>query len=164
MALHTMICCSTKAHLHDIESREIETHYMSYYRKWVPQENYYYAVQNTDFEINDKRRDGSFTRYSGLDDMLEDLHYYMQFIKFGMGRCTWDTAQEIRTGHLERDEGVDLVTNYDSEPPKQFFNEILKYLNLSQDEFWETVNMFRPKHLWTQDTSTGVFSLKNKLV
>ena len=150
--------------LHDIELKEIETHYMSYYRKWIPQENYYYAVKNTDFEINDRRRDGSFTRYSGLDDMLEDLHYYMQFIKFGMGRCTWDTAQEIRTGHLERDEGVDLVSKYDSEPPMQFFNEILNYLQINQDEFWEIINMFRPKHLWNLDRNTGNFSLKNNLV
>ena len=50
-------------------------------------------------------KDGSFTRYSGLDDMLEDLHYYMQFIKLG-----WDVVLGIQHRRyvldLERDEGL----------------------------------------------------------
>ena len=31
-----------------------------------------------------------------IDDKMEDLHYYMQVIKFGMGRATWDAAQEMK--------------------------------------------------------------------
>ena len=37
---------------------------------------------------------------------MEDLHYFMQYIKFGMGRATWDAAQEIRTNIITRDEGI----------------------------------------------------------
>ena len=33
--------------LQEVEERGLEVHYMSYYRKWVPQENYYYAMKNT---------------------------------------------------------------------------------------------------------------------
>ena len=36
--------------LQELEEAAIEVHYMSYYRKWVPQENYYYAVEKTGFE------------------------------------------------------------------------------------------------------------------
>ena len=85
---------------------------MSYYRKWVPQENYYYAVNNTGFTPNEKRKDGTFAKYAGIDDVMEDLHFYMQVIKFGMGRCTWDAAQEVRTGKLEREEAIALVNKY----------------------------------------------------
>ena len=39
---------------------------MSFYKSnWIPQENYYYAVENTNFEPNPERRDGS------LENMLE---------------------------------------------------------------------------------------------
>ena len=132
----------------DIEKYGIEVHYMSYYKKWIPQDNYYYAVEHTGFQPNPTRRDGSFSRYAGIDDVLEDLHYYMQVIKFGMGRATWDTAQEVRTGKLEREEAVTLVRTYDQEPPTRYRDEILRYLNLSIDEFDDCLDQFRSQHLW----------------
>ena len=134
--------------LDDVTKAGIEVHYMSYYRKWVPQENYYYAVKNTGFEPNDRRKDGSFAKYAGIDDVLEDLHYYMQLIKFGMGRCTWDAAQEIRTGKLEREEAVALVNRYGLEEPSQLMPEILSYLDLTIEDFRSIVDRFRSPHLW----------------
>lgn len=135
----------------EVKNAGIEVHYMSYYRKWVPQENYYYAVKNTGFVPNEKRKDGSFSKYAGIDDVLEDLHFYMQLIKFGMGRCTWDAAQEVRTGKLEREEAVALVNKYGSEEPYNLMDEILEYLNLTIDEFREIVDRFRTPHLWRKD-------------
>ena len=143
----------------DVNSDNLSVHYMSYYKKWVPQENYYYAVEHTDFQPNPKRRDGSFSRYAGIDDQMEDLHYYMQVIKFGMGRCTWDAAQEVRSGKLERDEAVMLVRKYDTEPPTEYFDQIIDYLQLTKHEFWEIIDSFRSPHLWDK-TSTG-WVLKN---
>lgn len=137
--------------LDKVKNENIEVHYMSYYRKWVPQENYYYAVRHTGFVPNEKRKDGSFSKYAGIDDILEDLHFYMQLIKFGMGRCTWDAAQEVRTGKLEREEAVALVNKYGTEEPKDLMSEILKYLNLSIDEFRDIVDRFRTPNLWYKD-------------
>ena len=142
-----------------IDSSEIEVHYMSYYRKWIPQENYYYAVEHTGFKPNEKRKDGTYSKYAGIDDVMEDLHYYMQLIKFGMGRCTWDAAQEVRTGKLERDEAIALVSKYDQEQPVEFFDEILRYLDISENKFWSIIDSFRTKHLWTRDNK-GIFSLR----
>ena len=142
-----------------VDSSGIEVHYMSYYRKWIPQENYYYAVEHTDFRPNEKRKDGTYSKYAGIDDVMEDLHFYMQLIKFGMGRCTWDSAQEVRTGKLERDEAIALVNKYDKEPPIEFFDEILNYLDMSEIKFWSIIDSFRTKHLWIKD-SGGVFSLR----
>ncbi|MDC0039561.1 N-acetyl sugar amidotransferase [Gammaproteobacteria bacterium] len=137
--------------LRDIEEHRVEVHYMSYYKKWTPQDNYYYAVEHTGFQPNPTRRDGSFSRYAGIDDVLEDLHYYMQVIKFGMGRATWDTAQEIRTGKLEREEAVTLVRTYDEEPPTRYKDEILQYLDLSIDAFDKCLDQFRSRHLWQKN-------------
>ena len=139
--------------LGEVEAKGIQVHYMSYYRKWVPQENYYYAVENTNFVPNSGRKSASFAKYAGLDDELEDLHFYMQLIKFGMGRCTWDAAQEVRTGKLERHEAVSLVRKFDREPPTENLDSLLEYLSLTEQEFWEIVDSYRPQHLWTKDTS-----------
>jgi hypothetical protein len=56
---------------------------------------------------------GAFT--NGLDDKLESFHYYMMMIKFGMGRATWDAAQEVRDNKITREEGVTLVNKYDTD-------------------------------------------------
>ena len=37
------------------------------------------------------------------------FHYYTTLIKFGLGRATYDAAQEIRNGKITRDEGINLV-------------------------------------------------------
>ena len=93
---------------------------------------------------------------------MEDLHYYMQFIKFGMGRCTWDCAQEVRANKLERSEAVALVSQYDSESPREYLSDILQYLDISESSFWETIKAYRTPHLWDSDES-GNFTLSHQV-
>jgi len=130
--------------------REIgtEVHYFSYYRKWDPQENYYYAAEHSGFEANTERTEGSYSKYSSIDDRIDPLHYYTTYVKFGIGRATYDAAQEVRTGKLTRDEAVSLVRRYDSEFPRKYFREILDYMEIDEDQFWETIDHARSPHLW----------------
>ena len=46
-----------------------------------------------------------------------------------MGRATYDSAQEIRNGEINREEGVELVRKFDGEYPKRFENELFEYLS-----------------------------------
>lgn len=128
-----------------------QMHWFSYYKKWVPQENYYYAVDNTGFVANpDGRSEGTYSKYASLDDRTDGFHYYLGYIKFGLGRATSDAAHEIRDGHLTREEGVALVHRYDGEFPKKYFAEFLKYLSISEEEFWRVIDFYRSlsPHLW----------------
>jgi hypothetical protein len=78
------------------------------------------------------------------------FHYYTTLIKFGIGRATYDAAQEIRNGKITREEGVHLVHKYDQEFPQKYFKEFLEYIDISEEEFFETVDKFRSPHLWEQ--------------
>ena len=41
----------------------------------------YFSKQKTGFEVNpDGRTEGTYTKYSSLDDKLDGLHYYTWFI------------------------------------------------------------------------------------
>jgi N-acetyl sugar amidotransferase len=132
-----------------LERVGVDVRYLGYYIKWIPQDAYYYAVENAGFEANpDGRTEGTYSKYNSLDDRIDGFHYYTTFIKFGIGRATYDAAQEIRSGHLTREEGVALVRRYDGEFPNKYFGEILEYLDLTETEFWQTVDSFRPEHLW----------------
>lgn len=132
----------------ELKQGKIEVHYMSYYRKWVPQENYYYSVKNTFFEPAPIRSKGSYSRYSGLDDKMEWLHYHLMHIKFYCGRAMHDAAQEIRTKKIDREEGVALVNKYDAELPDEFLGDYLDYMDISEDDFFSTLDSFRETSKW----------------
>lgn len=131
-----------------LERKGVEVRYLGYYLKWDPQECYYYAVENTGFEPNSERTEGTYSKYSSIDDQIDMFHYYTTFIKFGIGRATYDAAQEIRNGKITREEGVQLVRKYDQEFPKKYFKEFLEYTSLTEDLFYATVDNFRSPHLW----------------
>ncbi len=126
----------------------VEVHYLGYYLRWDPQECYYYAVENTGFEANSLRTEGSFTKYSSIDDRIDPFHYYTTLIKFGIGRATYDAAQEVRNGKITREEAVHLVNKYDLEFPAKYFKEFLNYIDTSEAEFHAIVDRFRSPHLW----------------
>ena len=136
-----------------LESKEVEVHYLGYYLKWDPQECYYYAVENTGFQANSERTEGTYSKYSSIDDQIDMFHYFTTLIKFGIGRATYDAAQEIRNGKITREEGVSLVKKYDQEFPSKYFKEFLEYIDISEELFHATIDKFRSPHLWNQENS-----------
>ncbi|MFC6284431.1 N-acetyl sugar amidotransferase [Polaromonas aquatica] len=151
-----------------IEKKKIEVHYLGYYLKWHPQSCYYYAVEHGGFEASPERTPGTYSKYNSIDDRIDDFHYYTTFTKFGIGRATYDAAQEIRSGDINRDEGVALVKRYDGEFPERFAEEIFRYLSIPAKEFpvaskmfespvmdrnyfMRLADSFRSPHLWTRE-------------
>ena len=118
-----------------IEAQKVEVHYLGYYLKWHPQSAYYYSVEHGGFKASPERTPGTYSKYNSIDDRIDDFHYYTTFTKFGIGRATYDAAQEVRSGDITRDEGVALANKFDGEFPERFAEEIFKYLSLSEQEF-----------------------------
>lgn len=134
--------------LEELKARQIQVHYLGYYLKWDPQECYYYAVENTGFSANTERTEGSYSKYSSIDDKIDPFHYYTTLIKFGIGRATYDAAQEIRNGKITREEGIQLVKKFDQEFPAKFYREFLDYIETTPEQFQKIIDKFRSPHLW----------------
>ena len=126
----------------------VEVHYLGYYVRWDPQECYYYAAENTGFQANPVRTEGTYSKYSSIDDKIDPFHYYTTLVKFGLGRCSYDAAQEVRSKDIDREEAKLLVKRYDGEFPDKYFSEIMKYLNIKNDNFYQLCDNFRSPHLW----------------
>lgn len=141
-----------------LKARNVQMHWFSYYQKWIPQENYYYATEHTGFTANPGRSEGTYSKYASLDDRLDGLHYYLAFIKFGLGRCTSDAAHEIRDGHLTREEGVALVRRFDGEFPTKYLTEVLEYIGMTEAQVNDVIDSYRTPHLW--DKVDGQWKLK----
>ena len=125
-----------------IQEQQTEVHYLGYYLRWHPQSCYYYAVEHGGFEASPERTPGTYSKYNSIDDRIDDFHYYTTGVKFGLGRATYDAAQEIRSGDIEREEGVALVKRFDHEWPERFADEIMDYLSIPEKEFPEASKMF----------------------
>ena len=125
-----------------------------------------------------KRTVGTYSKYNSIDDKIDDLHYYTTFIKFGIGRATYDAAQEIRNDEITRDEGVALVEKYDGEYPLRFEDDVFKYLSITETEypqayenfdqqrfdrdyFASLTDSFRSPHLW--QFSNGKWKLRTSV-
>lgn len=148
----------------------INVQYLGYYLPWHPQGAYYYAVENGGFKPSPERTPGTYSKYNSIDDKIDDLHYYTTFIKFGIGRATYDAAQEIRNNEITREEGVALVKKYDGEFPERFSDDLFRYLSIPINEFpiasqnfeqslmdreyFESLaDTFRSPHIWTRKTN-----------
>lgn len=159
-----------------IAEKKIEVHYLGHYLKWHPQSCYYYAVEHGGFQASPERTPGTYSKYNSIDDRIDDLHYFTTGIKFGLGRASYDAAQEIRSGDINRDEGVALVKKFDNEFPERFISEMFDYLSLTDKEFpiahnkFENPKMdreyfklltdkFRSPHLWFNDL--GIWKLRH---
>jgi N-acetyl sugar amidotransferase len=152
------------SHLRD---KRVQVHYLGYYLQWHPQSAYYYAVQNGGFEPSPERTPGTYSKYNSIDDKIDDLHYWTTFVKFGIGRATYDAAQEIRNNDITREEGVSLVHRFDGEWPARFEVELMEYLSvdsrlnrafqqflhpqMSKSSFIDLADKFRSPHLWAHE-------------
>jgi N-acetyl sugar amidotransferase len=134
----------------DVVENKTEIHFYGYYKFWDPQENYYYCLENTAFTPNSERSEGTYSKYASLDDKIDGFHYYLAYIKFGIGRTTSDTAHEIRDGKILRDEGIALVKRYDHEFPSKHYQEFLEFCDINDDEFHEVIDSWRADHIWTK--------------
>ena len=162
----------------DLKRVGTQVHYLGYYVKWHPQSAYYYAVDHGGFIPSPERTPGTYSKYNSIDDRIDDFHYYTTHIKFGIGRATYDAAQEARSGDITRDEAVALVRRYDGEFPERFAEEIFRYLSLPPEQFPEASRMFeqpimdrdyfmhladrfRSPHIWQY--ADGQWSLRRKV-
>lgn len=161
-----------------IMEKKIEVHYLGHYLKWHPQSCYYYSVEHGGFQAAPERTPGTYSKYNSIDDRIDDLHYFTTGIKFGIGRASYDAAQEIRSGDINREEGVALVKKFDHEYPERFMDEMLKYISVDKTEFPEAsrmfenpimdreyflrlTNKFRSPHIWNY--VNGNWELKNPI-
>jgi N-acetyl sugar amidotransferase len=124
--------------------------FFGHYKFWDPQENFYYCREHTGFFPNTERSEGTYSKYASLDDKIDGFHYYLAYIKFGIGRTTSDAAHEIRDGKITREEGIALIKRFDGEFPQRYFDEFLDYCAISKDQFEEVIDSWRSDHLWTR--------------
>ena len=146
-----------------LKKNKVKSMYFSYFFKWSMADNYDYVKDvMPEFKTNEYgRTTGTFTDFDSLDDKIDDLYYYMQFIKFGFGRAVRDTSRFIQNDRMTREEAIEIVKKYDGEYPERNLSEVIKFLNMTNSEFTEIIDKHRNNEIW--ENKGNFWELKNKL-
>ena len=113
--------------------------WMSNFWNWDPEQNAIFAKQKCGMEMMVGGNIGTFTNYAQNEDRMQDLHCFLQFCKFGFGRCTSDAAIEVRWGRMFREQAFDVIRRLDGIYPIEHHEVYLDYFEMSNRQFWETI-------------------------
>lgn len=137
-----------------MQEKGIRAIYLQYYAKEWSQ------VYNADFAIarglkgrtEESLYDiGRYRRYTALDSDLQIVNQMIKYLKFGFGFATDEACYDIREGRLSREEAIWNVTEYDGKCGEQYIDAACKYISISKEEFWKTVDKFVNRSLFRKD-------------
>lgn len=127
------------------EQEDLDRLYLTHWSKfedWDPEVHARLAKEKCGLEMQVGGSIGTFTNYASLDDLTRDLHVFLQFVKFGFGRCVADASIEIRRGRMTREQGVAVSKKIDGQFPVECLPVYLDYYEMSEKKFWETIEGF----------------------
>ena len=113
------------------------------YVPWNGNQNLYVALNVIGgFNMLERRTIGTYTHGSSIDDDIDEIYLWFLWVKFGFGRASKSASPDIREGKITREKAIELVRLYDGEFPWYVFDNILEYMDMTEDEFWEVTKKF----------------------
>lgn len=135
----------------DILSVGVKGLYVGNFFKWDPNMHVKLMKELYGWKSSEKEFQRTYRNFSNLDDRYENgIHDLMKFIKFGYGRCSDHASKDIRTGYMNRNEGIKMVKKYDHVVSDDLYYW-LDYVKMSEDEFWSVADKFRDPRVWSID-------------
>ena len=124
--------------------------------------NFEFLKKKIGFETHENNRSpGTFTNYDSLDDHIDSIYYYFQYLKFGFGRCWRDASRHIQLAKLSKQKALSHIKKYDGEINEKDLEKTLKFLNISRIEFFDYVEKHRNEMIWKK--MGNQFKLINEL-
>jgi N-acetyl sugar amidotransferase len=122
--------------------------YIGNFFKWDPYSHAKMIEKRYGWKAAAKPFERTYRKISNLDDRYENgVHDLLKFIKFGYGRASDHASKDIRTGYMIREEGIDMVKQYDHVVSQDLYHW-LEYVEMGEGEFWATADRFRDARVW----------------
>ncbi len=133
-----------------LKEANIQSIYLGHFHKWDGRAHYEFVKQRGFKSRALGPLSGNYIDYDNIDEKLCEINIWLKYIKFGFWRATDQTCYDIWNKRLSRDEAVKIIKKLQDEFPIEYFEDFLIFHNLSSGEFWETVEKFRNKEIWTE--------------
>ena len=136
----------------DLERVGVRQLHLGNYVPWDENVHSKLVVERYDWRPAQQPFERTYRMFSNLDDMHENgIHDYLKFVKLGYGRATDHASKDIRAGKMTRDEGIEMVRQYDAVKPRRDLERWLDYVEMSEDEFDQICDGFRDPRVWARD-------------
>ena len=139
----------------EIKKSETVGMFLGYYIPWDGHQNAIIAEKNG-FSKYHKWVEGSIVDYEDLDNFQMRVHYYFKYLKYGFDRSSDWSSLAIRRGRMTREEGIKLTKDVGGKFPKEYLGmkleELLKYIDMTIDEFNDVCDKFTNKSLFKLNT------------
>ena len=133
---------------------KIKAYDLGHFFKWDFKKNVE-IVKKYGFEVLDTNQEGTFINYEDLDCGFMPMHQYFKFIKYGYGRATDHACYEVRQGRMTKKQAKELIIEYDGKIPRKKFQEFLKFLNIDEEYFFNTVDRFTNPLLFKKNNNNS---------
>ena len=132
---------------HKLEEKGIRAIWLQYFLKeWSQTHNAEFS-RKYGFKWRDENSDpnefGTYSRFTGLDSDLNQLHQMLKWIKFGFGSCLDQACYDLRDKRITRNDAINLVLKYDGKCSEKYVKKFCDFIDISMDEFWSHSNKFR---------------------
>ena len=129
------------------ELEKTEAVFCSYFFKWDSEINLKIA-KKYGFKSLKTNSEGTYRNYVGIDEKINRIHQYLKYLKFGYGRATDHTCEDIRNGRLNRKKAIKIVKKFDRvKISKYYYKEFIDNLKISEDSFFKTLSKFTNKNI-----------------
>jgi N-acetyl sugar amidotransferase len=91
---------------------------------------------------------GCVHNFDALDEDFVHVNQMLKYYKFGFGKATDEACELIRMGIKTRKEGFEITQRLDGKCHHMYIDLFCKYLEISDEEFWNIVNKFINRDLW----------------
>ena len=129
----------------------IQIIYLGWFMKdWSILNNAKYASLNgLELRSDSAERTGDLYGSMALDEDWVIINQMIKYYKYGFGRVTDYLNYEIRQGKISRDDAIKLVEKYDGKCDPKYIRSFCKFIDISENEFWDVVSNFVNKKLFT---------------
>jgi len=132
----------------EIGKNNVTMTHWSYFENWDSMRNFEVASKYCGLKARPShKKSGSYSNIGQNDTCLYDLHTYLMFLKFGFGRSCQDAGIDIRRGKMTRNEGIEIVKQYDHWAPEPYYENYCKYYNITLEELQSIFDKFANKDL-----------------
>lgn len=123
--------------------------YLGNYVRWDAKKQHEKMIELYGYETALQER--TFNTYEDVEcHHSAGVHDYIKYLKYGYGKVTDHACREIRLKRMTREEGIDLVRQYEAKIPRDL-PLFLKWAGIAERELYDWVDARRDPRIWAKD-------------
>jgi len=146
----------------EIENAKLEPIYLSYFIPWDGYKNYMIAKKYGFKDLNHEWiREGYIDSYDQIDSVGYLMNSWLKYPKFGFQRTTDLVGYWIRSGRINKEEGIKFIKENDHKLDQKILEDFMKFIGYTCKEFWDIVDKFYNKDIF--EKVDGQWRLKDTI-